>query len=168
MDNVLSQSHDEYFDTQSEAWTSHENMSNCDYDNNHLHPSVYGHTNHCCDSGCQHDYHTDPMLSDPLYGALDNLPGHVPVSQENLPTKASLQETMAKEHQLSYPASQPTESQVVMAEELVGLQLEWKSVQDVLHGSKNTSIPCDPEISVSDEDETCIPSPTVLPDQEYN
>ena len=92
-------------------------------------------------------------------------PGHPPVSQENLPTKPSLQETMAKEHQLAFPASQPTESQVVMVEELVGLQLEWKSVQDVLHGSKNTSIPCDPEISVSGEDETCIPSPTVLSDQ---
>ena len=35
----------------------------------------------------------------------------------------------------------------------------------VLHGSKNTSILHVPEISVCDEDETFIPSPTALPDQ---
>ena len=163
MDNVPFQSHDGYLDTQAEAWTLDESMSNYDYDDNHLHPSVDGETTNCCDSGCQHDYHSGPMF--PRYGALDDPPGHPPVLWENLPTEASPWETVAKEHQLAFAASQPTESQVVMAEELVGLQLEWKSVQDVLHGSKNTSIPCDPEISVSDEDETCIPSPTALLDQ---
>ena len=79
---------------------------------------------------------------------------------------------MAEEQKLAFPASQPTESQVVMAKDLARLQQELQVVQntlaasrDVLHGSKNTSIPCDPEISVSDEDETCIPSPAALPDQ---
>ena len=79
---------------------------------------------------------------------------------------------MAEEQKLAFPASQPTESQVVMAKDLARLQQELQVVQntlaanrDVLHGSKNTSIPCDPEISVSDEDKTCIPSPTALPDQ---
>ena len=59
-----------------------------------------------------------------------------------------------------------------MAKDLARLQQELQAVQntlaasrDVLYGSKNTSIPCDPEISVSDEDETCIPSPTALLDQ---
>ena len=79
MDNVLSQSHDKYLDTQAVAWTSNENMSNYEFDNNHLHPSVDGETIHFCDSGCQQDYHSDPMLSDPLHGAVDNPPGHLPV-----------------------------------------------------------------------------------------
>ena len=42
VDNVLSQSNDEYLDTQAVAWTSDENMSNYEFDNNHLHPSVDG------------------------------------------------------------------------------------------------------------------------------
>ena len=83
---------------------------------------------------------------------------------------------MAEEQKLAFPASQPTESQAVMAKDLARLQQELQAVQntltasrDVLHGSKNTSIPCDPEISVSDEDETCIPSPAALLDQkDYN
>ena len=53
VDNVLSQSYDEYLDTQAVAWTSDENMSNYEFDNNHLHPSVDGETTHFCDSGCQ-------------------------------------------------------------------------------------------------------------------
>ena len=44
------------------------------------------------DSGCQQDYYSDPMLSDPLHGAVDNPPGHLLVLQENLPTEAGLQE----------------------------------------------------------------------------
>ena len=137
-----------------------------------MHPSVDGETTHCCESGCQQDYHSDPMLNDPLHGAVDNPPGHLPALQENLPAEAGLQETMAEEQKLAFPASQPTESQVVMAKDLARLQQELQAVQntlatsrDVLHSSKNTSIPCDPEISVTDEDETCIPSPTALLDQ---
>ena len=171
VDNVLSQNHNEYLDTQAVAWTSDENMSNYEFDNNHLHPSVDGETTHFCDSGCQQDYHSDPMLSDPLHGAVDNPPGHLPVLQENLPAEAGLQETMAEKHQLAFPATQPMESQVVMAKDLARLQQELQAVQNtlaasryVLHGSRNTSIPCDPEISVNDEDETCIPSPAALLD----
>ena len=43
---------------------------------------------------------------------------HPPVSQENPPTEAGPPETMAEEQQLAFPASQPAESQVVVAKEL--------------------------------------------------
>ena len=93
-----------------------ENINDYDYDDNHSQPSLGDGSTHCCDSGCEHGYHHNPMLSDPLHGALDNPPGHSPVSQENLPTEAGLQETMAEEQQLAFPASQETESQVVAKE----------------------------------------------------
>ena len=147
VDNVLSQSHDEYLDTQAEAWTLDENMSNYEFYNNHLHPSVNGETTHCCECGCQQDYHSDPMLSDPLHGAMENPPGHLPVLQQNLSTEAGPLETMAEEQQLAFPATQPMESQVVMAKDLARLLQELHAVQntlaasrDVLHGSKTTSI----------------------------
>ena len=47
---------------------------------------------------------------------LDNSRCHPPVSQENPP--AGPLQTMAEEQQLAFPASQATESQVVVAKEL--------------------------------------------------
>ena len=117
-DNVPTQSQDEYLGTQTDVWVSVENINDYDYDDNHSQPSLGDGSTHCCDNGCEHGYYPDPMLSDPLHGALDNPPGHPLVSQENLPTEAGLHETMAKEQQLALPASQPTESQVVVAKEL--------------------------------------------------
>ena len=117
-DNVPTQSRDEYSGTQTDVWVLVENINDYDYDDNHSQPSLGDGSTHCCDNGCEHGYHPDPMLSDPLHGALDNPPGHPPVSQENLPTEVSLPETMAEEQQLAFPASQPTESQVVVAKEL--------------------------------------------------
>ena len=114
--NVLTQSHNEYLDTQAEAWILDRNIN--DYDDNHSQPSLGDGSTHCCDSGCEHGYHPDPMLSDPLHGALDNPLGQPPVSQENLPTEAGLHETMAEEQQFPFPASQPMESQVVVTKEL--------------------------------------------------
>ena len=108
-DNVPTQSQDEYYGTQTDVWVLVENINNYDYDGNHSQPSLGDGSTHCCDSGCEHGYYPDPMLSDPLHGALDNPPGHPPVSQENLPTETGLHD---------FPASQPTESQVVVAKEL--------------------------------------------------
>ena len=115
-DNVPTKSQHEYLGTQTNVWVLAENIYY--YDDNHSQPSLGDEGLHCCDSGCEHGYHPDPMLSDPLHGALDNPPGHLPVSKENLPTEAGLHETMAEEQQLAFPASQPTESQVVVAKEL--------------------------------------------------
>ena len=49
---------------------------------------------------------------------LDNSRCHPPVSQENPPTEAGPPETMAEAQQLAFHASQPAESQVVVAKEL--------------------------------------------------
>ena len=95
-DNVLTPSQDEYLGTQTDVWVLAENINDYDYDDNHSQPSLGDGSAHCCDSGCEHGYHPDPMLSDPFHGALDNPPGHPPVSQENLPTEADLHETMAE------------------------------------------------------------------------
>ena len=117
-DNVPTQSQDEYPGTQTDVWVSVENINDYGYDNSHSQPSLGDGSTHCCDNHCEHGYHPDPMLSDPLHCALDNPPGYPPVSQENLPTEAGPHETMAEEQQLAFPASQPTESQVVVAKEL--------------------------------------------------
>ena len=50
-DNVPTQSHDEYLDTQAEAWILDGNISNYDYDDNHSQPSLGDENTHCCDSG---------------------------------------------------------------------------------------------------------------------
>ena len=92
-DDVPTQSQNEYLGTQANVWVLVGNIY--DYDDNHSQPSLGYEGTHCCDSGCEHGYHPDPMLSDPLHGALDNPQGHPPVSQENLPTEAGLHETMA-------------------------------------------------------------------------
>ena len=93
---------------------------------------------HCCDSG----YHSgsaslkgcsDPNSSENCdqdsWLTLDNSRCPPPVSQENPPTEAGPPETMAEEQSLS---SQPTESGVVMAEELARLPQELQSVQNTL------------------------------------
>ena len=125
-DNVPTQSHDKYLDTQAEAWILDGNISNYDHDDNHSQPSLGDENTHCCDSGyhsgsaslkgcdldSSEDHDQDSWLT------LDNSRCHPPVSQENPPTEAGPPETMAEEQQLASPASQPTESQVVVAKEL--------------------------------------------------
>ena len=77
-DDVPTQSQDEYLGTQTNVWLLVENINDYDNDDNHSQPSLGDGSIHCCDSGCEHGYHPDPMLSDPLHGALDNPPGHLP------------------------------------------------------------------------------------------
>ena len=50
-DNVPTQSHDEYLDTQAEAWILDGNISNYDHDDNHSQASLGDENTHCCDSG---------------------------------------------------------------------------------------------------------------------
>ena len=101
----------------------------------------------------QHGYHPDHSYlidhsdldsswnSDPnSWFSLECSPGHPPVSQENEnpPTEAHPHEAMAEEQSL---ASQPTESQVVMAKELARLQPELQSTQDTLADECNLFSP---------------------------
>ena len=137
-DNVPTQSHDEYLGTQAEAWILDGNVSNYDYDDNHSQPYLGGENTHCCDSGYHSDSASLKGCSDQdssenhdqdSWLTLDNSQCHPPVSQENPPTEACHPEKMAEEQSL---ASQSTESQVVMAEELARLLQEPQSVQNAL------------------------------------
>ena len=119
------------------------NISNYDYDAYHSQPSLGDENTHSCDSG----YHSGPAslkgCSDlnsswnsdqDSWLTLDNSQCHPPVLQENPPTEAGPPETMAEEQSL---ASQPTESQVAMAEELARLQQELQSVQSTLANERH-------------------------------
>ena len=136
-DNVPTQSQDEYVDTQTDIWVLAENISNCDYDD-HSQPSLGDENTHCSDSG----YHSGPASlkghsdldssenhDQDSWLTLDNSWCQPSVSQENHTTEAGPPETMAK---VQFHASQPTESQVVMAKELARLQQELQSVQNTL------------------------------------
>ena len=125
-DNIPTQSHDEYLDTQAEAWILDGDISNYDHDDNHSQPSLGDENTHCCDSGYHSgsaslkncDLGSSENHDQDSWLTLDNSQCHPPVSQENPPTEAGPPETMAEEQQLAFPASQPAESQVVVAKEL--------------------------------------------------
>ena len=125
-DNVPAQSDNEYLDTQAEAWILDGNISNYDHDDNHSQPSLGDENTHCCDSGYHSgsaslkgcDLDSSENHDQDSWLTLDNSRCHPPVSQENPPTEADPPQTMAEEQQLAFPASQPTESQVVVAKEL--------------------------------------------------
>ena len=97
---------------------------------------------HFHDSDYQHGYPLDPYYlidhsdldsswnsDQESWFLLKNSPGHPPVSLESPTTEADPHEAMAEEQPL---ASQPTESQVVIAKEMAMLQLELQSVHDTL------------------------------------
>ena len=81
-DNVPTPCQDEYLGTQTDVWVLAENINDYDYDDNHSQPFLGDGGTHCCDNGFEYCYCPDPMLSDPLHGALDNPPGHPPISGE--------------------------------------------------------------------------------------
>ena len=120
-----------------------ENINYYDYDDNHSQHFLDNKNTHCCDSGYHPDFaslkdHSDLDFSwnsdQDSWLTLDNSQCNPSVSQENPATEAGPPETVAKEQSL---ASQPTESQVVMAEELARLQQEVQSVQNTLTDEQN-------------------------------
>ena len=93
-DNVPIQSHNEYLDTQAEAWILDGNISNYDYDDTHSQPSMGDENTHCCGSGyhsgsaslkgCS-DLDSSENCDQDSWLTLDNSQCHPPVSQENPP-----------------------------------------------------------------------------------
>ena len=130
-DNVPTQSQDEHLDTQTDAQVLAENINDYGYDDNHSHSSLDDENTNCHDSDYQHGYPLDPLnliddsdldsswnSDNDSWFSLENSPGHPPVSLENPPAKASPHKAMPEEQPL---ASQPTESQAVMAKEFARL-----------------------------------------------
>ena len=128
-DNVPTQSKDEHLDTQTDVQVLAENIS--DYDDNHSHSSLDDENTNCHDSDYQHGYPLDPLnlidhsdldsswnSDNDSWFSLENSPGHPPVSLENPSAKASPHKALPEEEL----ASQPTESQAVMANELARLR----------------------------------------------
>ena len=109
-----------------------ENISDDDFDDNYSHSSLDDENTHCHDIDYQHGYPPDTFnlidQSDLDFSwssdqdsrfSLKNSPGHPPVSLEKPPAKAGPHKAMPEEQPL---ASQPTESQAVMAKELARLR----------------------------------------------